>query len=441
MDEALSIYYCNIVINLAASIITLFLIWYMRRNNSLRVNTFMKCIVMMTVGQLVFDCALILEEPCGIHTGNAICTSVFVSSVVFGGISAATWSLVCIFLVAFMVLCGRKPTVNEINISFLFILIFATAPAIQAGIAAFNADMDYDSHFSSLQYYYYCRTTLALLGILLLIWLYWKMLVLTKGKDKHKSTLYHLLRKIMFYPVIQVFCRIGAAPHFLVQSTADIPSEDNRTWLYAYVLTVPMGGFLSFLVFVYVQPGAKENLCRMMRLNCTAENTAAMPSKPTLNGLNSVRNVAPLRSQQSVVNVGIGRDDQFGYERNVGQHIALRHAQSSSSMLDYSYEQRESSTMAVSSEIRPSVANDANATESVRSSASATMNWDELAAMDESDLAREWIAEEAASRVSVLSAPQSLNSISVSPAASNNIPSNKRNATINPVVSNRVEEL
>jgi hypothetical protein len=88
---ALNFSYVDIALNILASAVVLLLISYMRRNGALQVNLYLKCVLLMTLHQLISDTSLALNYPCGGSSPDFSCVAVFVGGFATGGIGASIW--------------------------------------------------------------------------------------------------------------------------------------------------------------------------------------------------------------------------------------------------------------------------------------------------------------------------------------------------------------
>ena len=264
-NAALNVSYIDIAFNIFASFLTLVLIWYMRHNGSLKVNLYLKCVLLMTFHQLVYDVALTLNYPCGPSTGNYACVSVFAGGFTFGGIGAAVWALMIIVATTFMIEFGRQPTEKERNITLVLTQLFIIAWGVIYAIGGYNAHKQPAQWSQLLVTYNHFR--LAIIGItgVVLLRLVYKMWQVTHGTDRASNPLYHLTRRLIWYPIIQVVCRLGATPYNLTyQSTIDSYPEGAggmQTFLLFFaILLAPLAGGGAFLVFLTMQSGAWKNL-------------------------------------------------------------------------------------------------------------------------------------------------------------------------------------
>jgi len=256
-------------------------------------NLYLRCVVYMTVCQMTYDISIFpILHACSAKSGNGFCTGLFSFGYSFGGAGAAVWSLYLILLAMFTVQAGRQPTQKEqlwVTLGSFFILACYGVPYFTAGYEASQSLAGLKKFGDLLVIYNYLR--LAIIGLsFIAVSRMWLLLnrVTAEGQRK-KSPLYHLLRKLVLYPIVQCVTRLGTTPYDLwYHSTfASYPENGDgfQTFLaYLEVILAPTAGIGAFLVFLVMQPGAKVQLWRMMCLDFskapieTVETTAKQRS-------------------------------------------------------------------------------------------------------------------------------------------------------------------
>ena len=265
-NTALNLYYANIGFNIFASFLTLVLIWYMRHNGSLKVNLYLKCVLLMTFHQLLFDISLTLNNECGVNSLFRACTSFFIACYTTGGLGAGLWALMIVGVTAFMVEYGRQPSVKETYVSFALLEVFILT------FAAINAQAGYmprSATFVKVNFgYNTCRLVIIGVTFLVLLRLVYKIRQVTHGTDRASSPLYHLTRRLIWYPIVQVVCRLGPTPYNYLYVTIDAYPAHGAPFLqtlllFAYVVLAPMAGIGALLVFLWFQNGSPSSLWRL----------------------------------------------------------------------------------------------------------------------------------------------------------------------------------
>ena len=277
----------------------------MNRNGALRINLFTKCVVLMTVCQAIYDTSLLLNIPCGIATTHYTCTAFYIGGFTFGGIGAALWSLISILLTLFLVEYGRKPTFAESVVVFAVTHIFLLGWSIPFSISMYNSRNDryyYDQFWGA---YNNCRLALIILITLVIMYLYYRMRQVTVGKNTKHSSLHQLTKRLIWYPVVQVVCRLGVTPYGMVFGTiATYPESAGPTQtacLFLYVICTPLAGLGAFIVFLFMQRGAVKHLKDMVLFARCIKAPLADSGKPTLSSqfTSKQRSIADLSSNNS----------------------------------------------------------------------------------------------------------------------------------------------
>jgi hypothetical protein len=179
-------------------------------------------------------------------------------------------ALMIILATAFIVEVGRHPTDKEKRVAFCVTQGFIACWTVVYTYGGYHAHDNLGLYTSLLTVYNNAR--LAIIGITLVAMgrLYYKMRQVTHGSDRGVSPLYHLSRRLMFYPIVQIVCRLGATPYeFIYQATIDTYPENAQILqsilLFFAVGLAPTAGLGGFLVFMYMQHAAKDNLKRMLK--------------------------------------------------------------------------------------------------------------------------------------------------------------------------------
>ncbi len=269
-NAAMYIFDFNSAINVLASLLNLMLIWYMRRNGSLKMNLYLTFVFLMTIHQLLYDTALLLDISCvSQENPTKTCYGLYAALSTLGGIGAAVWSMLIIGVTAFVVEFGRQPTDYEKYLVSFLSQSFIFGWTIFCTVTSTNYAEDPNDYNKAMIYYTNCRLVIIGITILLMMLMYYRMRQFTQGMDQTQSPLYHLTRRLIFYPVVQVLSRLGQAPYVLIYQSAKAGTSGSALfWFYVYVISAPMAGIGDFLIFLLMQNGAKENLYKMLRCEC-----------------------------------------------------------------------------------------------------------------------------------------------------------------------------
>jgi hypothetical protein len=307
------------LINLLATLITLYLIYFMRRNGTIRsINLYLKCVLLMTFYEAIsVYFTLIFMTKCGginaVHSGtfagamvpqgniSTVC-AIGGAGLVIGGYGSALWSLVLILAAYFTVEMGRKPSRGEEVTAFIVgkfrvdrrvhshIVLsgfryahpaILTIPPIHASVSIFQyiqvffiAPASYISNvrpqplLKQVYIYTYGRLVLIGLSVVVVCQMYWSLLFkVTAAKDRARNPMYHLLRKIVFYPLAQSFCQFVVTAYYWEYSLVDFSGRHGfwqAFWCYVGAITMQLAGVADFLIFLSIQGGAKAELKRLV---------------------------------------------------------------------------------------------------------------------------------------------------------------------------------
>jgi len=187
----------------------------------------------------------------------------------------------------FIVELGRQPTEVEKHVAFCATQGFIFCWTGVYAYGGYNAHDNLKLYTTLLNVYNHTR--LAIIGLTLLAMgrLYYKMRLVTARADRHCSPLYHLTRRLLFYPIVQIICRLGPTPYEMIyHGTIDTYPESaplmQAILLYVAVGLAPTAGIGGFLVFIYMQHGAKDNLKCMLKdilvCECKVESLSGKPA-------------------------------------------------------------------------------------------------------------------------------------------------------------------
>lgn len=273
LNTALGIFYGWTIINVTASFITILLMAFMYRNGTLKINLYIKCVALLTVYQMMYDTAIIpFAHICTPSHGNSLCTANSVAGFVIGGCGAAGFSLLIVLGACFTVEFNRKLTNFEEMTTMIFMHVLMVAYAIPNYIVAINSYENPNDFSAVLGLYQYVRFGLIGLSFLAVTRMYILLIKISVKYERKKSPLYHLLNKIVFYPIVQSITRLGTTPYilmyhdFMAKYPMDAPPLQT-VLLYFEVALTPAAGILTFFVFLSVQRSAKEELKRMICLD------------------------------------------------------------------------------------------------------------------------------------------------------------------------------
>ena len=176
----------------------------------------------------------------------------------------------------FTVQYGRQPSYKEQIVSCVCVYLLLLGVAIPAAIVCHTAWYDVSraqEHFAYWKYYDLVRIALIVLSVGVLLRLYQVLLRTSIKSERFRSPLFHLLKKIMWYPIILATARLGATSykHIYNEDIAVIPPTAGGMqifWMYVFVLLMPLTGIGCLLAFIHVTAGSKKSVIQMLRLEC-----------------------------------------------------------------------------------------------------------------------------------------------------------------------------
>ena len=254
----------NAVISALASFLTLTLMAFMWRNGTLRVNLFIKCVIHMTFFQCWYDASLPFS--------NSWSEKFLVwGGIVIGGMGASLWSLMILLAAIFTVMRKKTPTKAQQMASFIGINALIAAYGVAFRVLA---DRNISIGYSAARF--------AIIGLDFLA--FFKIFHLYRqkgvGKDRTQNPLFHVLRRLIFYPIIQVITRLGATAINTAHGDSHLlsPPKDGTFLDYFGSLLVPSAGLGAFVVFIFLQKNAKAQLGRLLRLDFALGDGGKSPS-------------------------------------------------------------------------------------------------------------------------------------------------------------------
>jgi hypothetical protein len=323
LDKVLYFYYVNISLNATASLLQLFLMWYMKRKKELKLNLYIKCVLLQTIYQFTYDSSLAFSYICkpekGASVSHRLCTGMlFVGGFTFGGFGAALFSMMILVSATFVVLRNHEPTQRQQYIASGLVHLFMISWAVPNIIGGYYAGEDPARFGELLVNYNYARLfiigmTLAIMALLLFKFRQFA----PTAEARMRSPLYHLIRKLIYYPVIQVICRVGTLVYNVsYRSSIDkYPADADNTQFFVlllFVVTAPLAGGLSFLVFLYMTPKSKTNLGNMLLCRCPTAAASAEPEVPPVDALEKKKRPSSKRHRpQSTKETPVGAGGVF----------------------------------------------------------------------------------------------------------------------------------
>ena len=280
-----------VILNVIASLLTLLVIAFMRRNGTLRVNLYIKCVILMSFWQVIGDYFTLPLNSC---FGNAppsktsfagalqaednipLDCTIAVFGFGIGGYGSAIWSLMMVVAAAFTVEMGRKPSYREEIIALVSTNVLILPHCIFFARSAYYSATNRQEFNHQLEIYNVARLVLIVISILVICRMYCVLRKVSVAGQRKSSPMYHLLRKIVYYPIVQCVCRFSVTAYFWGYSGNSNFSGLGgwqTFWLYVVFIFLPSAGIGDFLVFLRIQKSAKAELKRMICLEFSVEPT------------------------------------------------------------------------------------------------------------------------------------------------------------------------
>ncbi len=334
-STALATFYGLIIINVLASVVTLVLMGYMWRRNTLQFNVYIKNVILMTIFQLTYDVSIYpAVHDCSAPSGEHVCTGLATVGFVGGGLGAAIFSCILIATAVFTIEKRRRFTKTETNLIFAaaFLMIIGySIPYYLVGYAALPNGLVTYGHY--LVTYNYVRLALIFLSLLILLRLLYMFYRLTEKGARKSSPIYHLLRKLVLYPIVQSVTRLGVTPYDLIYHSPFTTFPENagslQTFLcYFQVVLAPSAGMGAFFVFLYTQTGAMSELKRLFCCGSTSGATHPLgTSRSTENEILGLANRVSttenrIHGKPTAAGSGVGQDSGIKRHLNLEHHIS-----------------------------------------------------------------------------------------------------------------------
>jgi hypothetical protein len=198
----------NSAFNVMCSVLVLGVIYYMRKHGMLRINAFLQIVISMTIFQLLYDCTFFGDLPCADPTYT--CAPAYYGLFSLVGVAAAFCSMHVIFTVSWMMETGYVVSKRYMLTSGVVILSVSLIACVVSG-AMIKAGYTIND---SLLTYQILRYAIIAGSVLLLILITFRLYQRTTAANRHMDPIYHLLKRLAWYPVVQVSAALE--PHCAV---------------------------------------------------------------------------------------------------------------------------------------------------------------------------------------------------------------------------------
>jgi len=279
----LNILYGNFVLNFAASVISTTLIFYMWKKGTLNFNVFNKCVVQLIIWQGMYEfwCPLLFEVA-NPFEHEYLLNPMATFGTSMGGLGSSLWSFLILLSALFPVEYGRLITGNEQVIGTAVVYTVMIGYSIHMAIAGYYSPSNIDGWNRGWLQYDYMSFSIISLILLCFLRLYYKMMVTSIRRERSRSPLYHLLKRVVPYPVIISISRSGAGVYKQLYRATIISfplfgaTSAQTFWYYYGVVMMPFAGIGTLITFICVQPGAWRSLIQMLHM----ERILTLPPPP-----------------------------------------------------------------------------------------------------------------------------------------------------------------
>ena len=246
-------------VNVLASIATLALMRYMYVMKVLRINLFLKIVIAMTACQGIYDCTFFANYDCQ----QSQCSLYYYPLFGVTGIAACSWSMLIITCVIQMILSNSKLSKTATYSYFTLVLL---ASFVVGGLMYKYVRVG--DIGGTIFVYNIGRITVIVLMCVQLSLLVFLVCKRNSSVSRTTDPLYILTKRLIWYPIIQIISRVGGSTYDLVYNEAmsNYPNGApliQSVLLFAFVIFTPSAGLGAFVVFLYIQGGAKLCMKRM----------------------------------------------------------------------------------------------------------------------------------------------------------------------------------
>lgn len=280
-EAAEKVLFVGFALNAIASILIMCLIYYMWKDGKLKFNLYTKCVLQMTIYQLIYELfrpldleIISLGGRAEAHESSSTLRVIQMALSIMGGLGSAIWACMLLVGALFTVHCNRQPTEKEQRITTWVVIIALAGYTIPTVLAIHDAFEDKSRQEAHALWEIYDQLRLSLIGcsVLVMLRLFHIMLRTSVKGERRRHPLYHLLRKIIIYPMMLTVSRFGAISYNLMyypnRSTEGSVSNGQIFYIFVSVLLMPIFGIGSLITFIHVTAGAGRSIIQMLHLEC-----------------------------------------------------------------------------------------------------------------------------------------------------------------------------
>ena len=261
LQTAFRVLYTLAALNVAASVLTIALIIYMRNRKVLRITMYLEMVIAMTIFQALYDMSFFFSTI--VCDSPGICFTFDVLYFSLMGITTSLWALLIICSVGWVISYETVPSATFIRVCWgIVVTVFiGVAVMIEEYMRAGNVR-------AAINVYSVSRITIIAISVVQVVALY-VSIYSRSGVRAQQDPLYHLVRKLVWYPLVQIISRMGGSTYDLVyhrlpSSYTEGSSFQETVLLYMFVIFTPSAGIGCAAVFCTIQKGAWICLKRML---------------------------------------------------------------------------------------------------------------------------------------------------------------------------------
>jgi len=253
LQTAFRVLYTLAALNVAASVLTIALIIYMRSRKVLRITMYLEMVIAMTIFQALYDMSFFFSTI--VCDSPGICLTFDVLYFSLMGITTSLWALLIICSVGWVISYETVPSASFIRVCWGIVVTVFIGVAVMIGeyMRAGNVD-------AAINVYSVSRLTIIAISVVQVMALYLSI-YRRSGARIQQDPLYHLVRKLVWYPIVQIIARVGGSTYDLVYhrlpaSYTEGSSFQETVLLYMFVIFTPSAGIGCAAVFCTIQKGA-----------------------------------------------------------------------------------------------------------------------------------------------------------------------------------------
>jgi hypothetical protein len=248
--------------SIATSVLTIALIFYMRNRKVLRITVYLEMVIAMTIWQALYDLSffyiqVVCDAPGTCLTGNVLYFTLT-------SVTTSLWSLLIICCVGWVTFCKRVPPANFLRYCWGIVIVVFIGVFLSMEELMRAGNIGSALHVSSI-----ARLTISFLSLAVILALYLSIFRRSGVAHAKQDPLYHLVRKLVWYPIVHLISRMGGSIYDNVYNRLPSTYEEGSAFLetflmFIFMILTPSAGIGCGAVFCSIQKGGWICLKRMM---------------------------------------------------------------------------------------------------------------------------------------------------------------------------------